>query len=114
MWGAMCSLWRYGLVLVHDVPETYADAARSSAAPGDAEPAVPYMGATEALAKEVGFVRRTLYGGMWAFGTYDGTDTGNDSAYSSNALEPHTDGAHPSCDGDPRELFLELKKYLLL
>jgi Probable taurine catabolism dioxygenase len=29
-----------------------------------------------------------------AFGNYDGTDTGNDSAYSNIALELHTDGAY--------------------
>ena len=51
MWDAMRELWRYGLLLVHDVPETYAKAKPSG---------VPYQDATEAFAKRIGFVRRTL------------------------------------------------------
>ena len=31
---------------------------------------------------------------MWSFGTFEGTDTGNDSAYSNIALHLHTDGAY--------------------
>lgn len=90
MWNAMRELWRYGLLLVHDVPESFADRL-----PSNVEPCgVPYQDATEALAKQVGFIRRTLYGDMWSFGTFEGTDTGNDSAYSNVALDLHTDGAY--------------------
>jgi hypothetical protein len=89
MWEAMRELWRYGLLLIQDVPENYASL------PAGVEPSgVPYQDATEAFANRVGFVRRTLYGDMWSFGTFEGTDTGNDSAYSNVALDLHTDGAY--------------------
>ena len=89
MWEAMRDLWRYGLLLFLDVPEVCASL------PAGAEPSgVPYQDATEAFANRIGFVRRTLYGDMWSFGTFEGTDTGNDSAYSNVALNLHTDGAY--------------------
>jgi trimethyllysine dioxygenase len=84
LWAALSPLWRYGLLIVEGVPEQYSGSSTSTA----------YLDATEAFAKRVGFVRRTLYGDMWEFGTYAGTDAGNDSAYSDIALELHTDGAY--------------------
>ena len=68
--------------MVHNVPAKYP-------APGT----VPYIDATEAFAKRIGFTRKTIYGDMWKFGTgFEGADTGNDSAFSTEALEVHTDG----------------------
>ena len=64
MWEAMRSLWRYGLLLVHDVPKEY-NQESAQAEHGEESTPIPYMSATEAFAKRVGFVRRTLYGDMW-------------------------------------------------
>jgi len=69
----MSSLWRYGLLLVHDVPKVWQDVRQDvSSDEKQSENGSPYYDATEAFAQRVGFVRRTLYGDMWQFGTYEG------------------------------------------
>jgi trimethyllysine dioxygenase len=61
----------YGFALASDVPAT--------------------LEATEALVKRIGYVRETIFGGMWDF-------TANlafkDTAYTSAAIGPHTDGTY--------------------
>ena len=47
--------------------------------------------ATEALLRRVGYVRETIFGGMWEF-TADLTKA--DTAYTSLELRPHTDGTY--------------------
>ena len=48
-------------------------------------------GATEALLRRVGYVRETIFGGMWEF-TADLTKA--DTAYTNLELRPHTDGTY--------------------
>ena len=55
------------------------------------------MDATEAFAKRIGFVRPSLYGDMWSFGSFEHDakeEAMADSAYSNLALAMHTDGAY--------------------
>jgi trimethyllysine dioxygenase len=65
----------------------------------------PTMEATRALATRVGYVRETIFGGMWDF-------TANlafkDTAYTSAAIGPHTDGTY-SIDSPGYQLFHCLK-----
>lgn len=49
------------------------------------------LDATEALLRRIGYVRETIFGGMWTFAA-DGARA--DSAYSSNELRGHTDGTY--------------------
>jgi trimethyllysine dioxygenase len=49
------------------------------------------MEGTEALAKSIGVVRHTLYGGMWATSAEGGEQAHNDTAYTNHALGSHTD-----------------------
>ncbi|CAM9165186.1 unnamed protein product [Discosporangium mesarthrocarpum] len=51
----------------------------------------PTMEGTEAFAKKFGFVRHTLYGGMWATSAEGDEEGYNDTAYSNVALASHTD-----------------------
>jgi len=53
--------------------------------------AVASMAATEALAKRVGYVRETIFGGMWEFSA---NMAFKDTAYTSVAIGPHTDGTY--------------------
>jgi trimethyllysine dioxygenase len=61
----------------------------------------PTLEATEALVRRVGYVRQTIFGGMWDF-------TANlafkDTAYTSAAIGPHTDGTY-SHDSPGYQLF---------
>jgi trimethyllysine dioxygenase len=45
----------------------------------------------EALARRIGVVRHTLYGGMWATSAEGGEQAHNDTAYTNHALNLHTD-----------------------
>jgi trimethyllysine dioxygenase len=71
----------YGFALASDVPTT--------------------REATEALARRIGYVRETIFGGMWDF-------TANlafkDTAYTSAAIGPHTDGTY-SLDSPGFQMF---------
>ncbi|HEY1312967.1 MAG TPA: trimethyllysine dioxygenase [Steroidobacteraceae bacterium] len=49
------------------------------------------MAATEALVKRVGYVRETIFGGMWEFSA---NQAFKDTAYTSVAIGPHTDGTY--------------------
>ena len=49
------------------------------------------MAGTEALVKRVGYVRQTIFGGMWEFSA---NMAFKDTAYSSVAIGPHTDGTY--------------------
>jgi trimethyllysine dioxygenase len=49
------------------------------------------MEGTEALAKSIGVVHHTLYGGMWATSAEGGEQAHNDTAYTNHALGSHTD-----------------------
>jgi trimethyllysine dioxygenase len=49
------------------------------------------LGATEALLRRIGYVRETIFGGMWEF-TADLTKA--DTAYTNLELRPHTDGTY--------------------
>ena len=49
------------------------------------------VGATEALLRRIGYVRETIFGGMWEF-TADLTKA--DTAYTNLELRPHTDGTY--------------------
>jgi trimethyllysine dioxygenase len=49
------------------------------------------MEGTEALAKSIGVVSHTLYGGMWATSAEGGEQAHNDTAYTNHALGSHTD-----------------------
>jgi trimethyllysine dioxygenase len=75
----------YGFALASDVP--------------------PTLEATEALVRRIGYVRETIFGGMWDF-------TANlafkDTAYTSAAIGPHTDGTY-SHDSPGFQLFHCLK-----
>jgi hypothetical protein len=73
MQNALNSLWRYGLLMLDHVPEgkeveaQHALVGRSGAEEQQQQqpphvPHTPYMSATEAFAKQIGFARRTLYG----------------------------------------------------
>ncbi len=53
--------------------------------------APPSMAATEALVKRVGYVRETIFGGMWEFSA---NQAFKDTAYTSVAIGPHTDGTY--------------------
>ncbi len=49
------------------------------------------MAGTEALVKRVGYVRETIFGGMWEFSA---NMAFKDTAYTSGAIGPHTDGTY--------------------
>lgn len=49
------------------------------------------MAGTEALVKRVGYVRHTIFGGMWEFSA---NMAFKDTAYTSVAIGPHTDGTY--------------------
>jgi trimethyllysine dioxygenase len=49
------------------------------------------MAGTEALAKRIGYVRETIFGGMWEFSA---NMAFKDTAYTSVAIGPHTDGTY--------------------
>jgi trimethyllysine dioxygenase len=49
------------------------------------------MAGTEALVKRVGYVRETIFGGMWEFSA---NMAFSDTAYTSVAIGPHTDGTY--------------------
>lgn len=49
------------------------------------------LDATEALVRRVGYVRETIFGGMW---TFEADEARADSAYTSNELRAHTDGTY--------------------
>ena len=49
------------------------------------------MAGTEALVKRVGYVRETIFGGMWEFSA---NMAFKDTAYTSVAIGPHTDGTY--------------------
>ena len=51
----------------------------------------PTVDATEALLRRIGYVRETIFGGMWEF-TADLTKA--DTAYTNLELRPHTDGTY--------------------
>ena len=51
----------------------------------------PEAAATEALLRRIGYVRETIFGGMWEF-TADLTKA--DTAYTNLELRPHTDGTY--------------------
>jgi trimethyllysine dioxygenase len=51
----------------------------------------PNTAATEALLRRIGYVRETIFGGMWEF-TEDLTKA--DTAYTNLELRPHTDGTY--------------------
>jgi trimethyllysine dioxygenase len=51
----------------------------------------PTAAATEALLRRIGYVRETIFGGMWEF-TADLTKA--DTAYTNLELRPHTDGTY--------------------
>jgi trimethyllysine dioxygenase len=53
--------------------------------------AEPSLAATEALVKRVGYVRETIFGGMWEFSA---NMAFKDTAYTSAAIGPHTDGTY--------------------
>jgi trimethyllysine dioxygenase len=53
--------------------------------------AVASMAGTEALVKRVGYVRETIFGGMWEFSA---NMAFKDTAYTSVAIGPHTDGTY--------------------
>ena len=58
--------------------------------------------AVEAFASRIGYVRRTIFGGVWELAA-DLTDHA-DTAYGTTALGPHTDGTY-SHDGPGLQLF---------
>lgn len=49
------------------------------------------MAATEALARRIGYVRETIFGGMWEF---QADLSRADTAYTNHTLRPHTDGTY--------------------
>ena len=49
------------------------------------------MAGTEALVKRVGYVRETIFGGMWEFSA---NNAFKDTAYTTVAIGPHTDGTY--------------------
>ena len=49
------------------------------------------MAGTEALVKRVGYIRQTIFGGMWEFSA---NMAFKDTAYTSAAIGPHTDGTY--------------------
>jgi trimethyllysine dioxygenase len=49
------------------------------------------MSGTEALVKRIGYVRETIFGGMWEFSA---NMAFKDTAYTSVAIGPHTDGTY--------------------
>ncbi len=49
------------------------------------------VGATEALARRIGYVRETIFGGMWEF---QADLSRADTAYTNHTLRPHTDGTY--------------------
>jgi trimethyllysine dioxygenase len=51
----------------------------------------PTVAATEALARRVGYVRETIFGGMWDF---QADLSKADTAYTNLELRPHTDGTY--------------------
>lgn len=64
--------------------------------------ATPSEAATERLAGRFGYVRRTIFGDMWRLSA-EMTDHG-DSAYTTQFLEPHTDGTY-SLDAPGLQMF---------
>jgi trimethyllysine dioxygenase len=71
-------------------------AAMVSGAPGD-------IGAVDALAKRIGYVRHTVFGGTWTLSSE--VIAHADSAYGADTLEPHTDGCY-SHDGPGMQMFV--------
>ncbi len=49
------------------------------------------MDSVNAVAKSFGYVRETIFGGLWQFAANEGMD---DSAYTPKELRPHTDGTY--------------------
>ncbi|MCE2516751.1 MAG: TauD/TfdA family dioxygenase [Alphaproteobacteria bacterium] len=49
------------------------------------------MASVDAVAKSMGYVRETIFGGLWQFAANEGMD---DSAYTPKELRPHTDGTY--------------------
>jgi trimethyllysine dioxygenase len=74
---------RYGFALVRG-------------APGD-------QGAVETLAKRIGYIRHTVFGGTWTLSSEVVAHA--DSAYGADTLEPHTDGCY-SHDGPGMQMFV--------
>ena len=71
----------YGFALATDVP--------------------PTLEATRALATRIGYVRETIFGGMWDFSA---NLAFKDTAYTSSAIGPHTDGTY-SFDSPGYQMF---------
>jgi trimethyllysine dioxygenase len=63
--------------------------------------AVASLAGTEALVKRVGYVRQSIFGGMWEFSA---NMAYKDSAYTSAAIGPHTDGTY-SIDSPGFQMF---------
>lgn len=49
------------------------------------------MASVDHVAKSLGYVRETIFGGLWQFAANEGMD---DSAYTPKELRPHTDGTY--------------------
>lgn len=49
------------------------------------------MPSVDAIASRLGYVRETIFGGLWQFAANEGMD---DSAYTPKELRPHTDGTY--------------------
>ena len=73
---------RYGFCFVHDVP--------------------PTLGDTRAVVERIGYIRETIFGGLWSFSAE--AMVHSDSAYSTQALRPHTDGTY-SLDAPGLQIF---------
>jgi trimethyllysine dioxygenase len=74
---------RYGVAMVSDAPSD--------------------MTAVEALAKRIGYIRHTVFGGSWTLSSEVVAHA--DSAYGAATLEPHTDGCY-SHDGPGMQMFV--------
>ena len=67
----LLKLYKFGFVLVSNLPVD--------------------LNSTQKLIKRIGYVRNTIYGGMWEFG--EGLEY-EDSAYTTKGIGPHTDGTY--------------------
>lgn len=56
---------------------------------------------TEAIARRLGYIRETIFGGLWDFTS---NQEHKDSAYTANEIEPHTDGTY-SFDAPGYQMF---------
>ena len=80
------SIWRCGVSVITGCPKE--------------------LSSVEILAEKFGYVRRTIFGGVWSFEADGAMD---DSAYSAESLRPHTDGTY-SFDPPGVQILLCLEK----